>query len=176
MEEEVLKDRGAEVRFIAFSILIIQKRLYRIASLLLQDYLLLKEPQRITNRFTEVEFPIRIGEHNQFDDGLVGYWIEDRKTYKDKTFYAPQSCYIDHPEIETLYENKNDEQAKKTKPVNLVQNLEPETAQTLVMLIDPRSKVHASCGVLPSKAIQIPPEQYQAAMEAIQVVFFSGLY
>lgn len=131
--------------------------------------------QRRTDSFTKVKFPIRIGEHNQLDDGLVGYWIEEPNgTYKENTFYAPQSSYVEHHKIKTLYENKKDEETNKTTPVNLVQTLEPNTAHTLAMLIDPRSKVHASCGVLPSKAIQIPPEQFQAALEAIQVVFFTG--
>jgi hypothetical protein len=58
--------------------------------------------------------------------------------------------------------------------VNLEQTLEAKTAQTLVMLVDPRGKVHASCGILPAKTISIPPEQYLPALQAIEVTFLSS--
>jgi hypothetical protein len=32
--------------------------------------------------------------------------------------------------------------------------------QKLTMLLDPRGEVHVTCGILPTKAIRIPPEQY----------------
>ena len=32
---------------------------------------------RVDNEFTGVNFPVRLGEHKQFNDGLVGYFIEE---------------------------------------------------------------------------------------------------
>ena len=103
---------------------------------------------RTTHAFPQVKFPIRIGEYQQLNDCLVGYWVETAEgTYKDSTFYAPQSCYVPHPQVKTLFDNASDR--TPDTPVNLEQTLEANTAQTLVMLVDPRGQVHASCGILP---------------------------
>ncbi|MEH2241457.1 hypothetical protein [Nostoc sp.] len=128
---------------------------------------------RTTDAFPKVEFPIRIGEYQQFNDSLVGYWVETAEgTYKDNNFYAPQSCYVPHRQIKTLFDNAGDR--TPDTPVNLEQTLEANTAQTLVMLVDPRGQVNASCGVLPAKRISIPPEQYVPALQAIEVTFLSA--
>ncbi len=127
---------------------------------------------RTTNAFENVKFPIRIGEYQQFNDGLVGYWVEDNGTYKNDTFYAPQGCYVPHQQIKTLFDNATD--STPDTPINLEQTLEANTAQTLVMLIDPRGQINASCGVLPAKRISLPPEQYVPALQAISVTFLSA--
>jgi hypothetical protein len=51
----------------------------------------LKRNRRETNGFEDVQFPIRVGEYQQFNDGVVGYWKEVDGRYADDTFYAPQS-------------------------------------------------------------------------------------
>ena len=129
---------------------------------------------RTTQAFEKVKFPIRIGEYRQFNDSLVGYWVEkaDDGTYKDSVFYAPQSCYVPHEKIKTLFENEED--PTPDTPLNLEQTLEENTAQTLVMLIDPRGQVNATCGILPAKSISIPPEQYLPALQAIEVTFLAA--
>ncbi len=128
---------------------------------------------RTTHAFEQVKFPIRIGEYQQLNDCLVGYWVETAQgTYKDNNFYTPQSCFVPHPQIRTLFDNASD--TTPDTPVNLEQTLEANTAQTLVMLVDPRGQVHASCGVLPAKTISIPPEQYLPALAAIEVTFLSS--
>jgi hypothetical protein len=125
---------------------------------------------RTTHAFPKVKFPIRIGEYQQLNDSLIGYWVETADgTYKDNNFYAPQSCFVPHRQVTTLFDNPND-----PTPVNLEQTLEANTAQTLVMLIDPRGQIHASCGVLPAKTISIPPQQYVPALQAIEVTFLSA--
>ena len=128
---------------------------------------------RTRDAFPQVKFAIRIGEYQQFNDSLVGFWIETAEgTYKDSTFYAPQSCYVPHRQIKTLFDNAEDR--TPDTPVNLEQTLEPSTAQTLVMLVDPRGQVSASCGILPAKRISIPPEHYLPALQAIEVTFLSA--
>jgi len=128
---------------------------------------------RTTHAFPQVKFPIRIGEYQQLNDGMVGYWVETAEgTYKDSTFYAPQSCFVPHSQVKTLFDDARDR--TPDTPVNLEQTLEANTAQTLVMLVDPRGQVHASCGVLPAKTISIPPEQYVPALQAIEVTFLSA--
>ena len=46
--------------------------------------------------------------------------------------------------------------------------------QKLTMLIDPRGVVHATCGILPTKAIGISPDQYDKALRTIRITFRSG--
>lgn len=130
-------------------------------------------PSRTNDGFPKLKFPIRIGEYQQFNDSLVGYWVETvNNTYQDNIFYAPQSCYVPHPQIKTLFDHAND--PTPDTPVNLDQTLEANTSQTLVMLIDPRGRINASCGVLPAKSISIPPEQYLPAMQTIAITFLSA--
>jgi hypothetical protein len=121
---------------------------------------------RETDGFEKVKFPIRLGEYKQLNDGLLGYWLEgDNGSLKD-VFYAPQSDLegINHPAIE--FHNGNN-----PWPIDL--NLkDPPTL--LTMLIDPRGKVHATTGILPTKSIDIPPDQYQQALEKIEITFFSA--
>ena len=128
---------------------------------------------RVTHNFAGVKLPIRIGDYRQLNDALVGYWIEeDDNTYQDSLFYAPQSIYVPNENIKTLFENQDDE--TPDTPVNLQQTLEPETGQTLAMLMDPRGKINATCGLLPARVISIPPEQYAKALKAIEVTFLSA--
>lgn len=121
---------------------------------------------RETDGFEKVKFPIRLGEYKQLNDGLLGYWLEgDNGSLKD-VFYAPQSDLegINHPAIE--FHNGNN-------PWHIDLNLK-DPATLLTMLIDPRGKVHATTGILPTKSIDIPPDQYQQALEKIEITFLSA--
>jgi WD40 repeat protein len=55
-----------------------------------------KDSRRSTDGFTQVRFPIRIGEDQQLNDGLIGYFREDPNAegycFHKTTFYAPQSA------------------------------------------------------------------------------------
>lgn len=115
---------------------------------------------RDTDDATRVQFPIRIGEYAQLNDGLVGYWKEDGERFADDVFYAPQSDGIANPHI----------RAHNDGSFNLVQSVEAPP-QLLTLLFDPRGKLHATCGILPTKAIDIPPDQYVAALGAIEPTF-----
>ncbi|REJ50662.1 MAG: hypothetical protein DWQ58_14945 [Microcystis aeruginosa TA09] len=121
---------------------------------------------RETDGFEKVKFPIRLGEYKQLNDGLLGYWLEgDNGSLKD-IFYAPQSDLegINHPAIK--FHNGNN-------PWHIDLNLK-DPATLLTMLIDPRGKVHATTGILPTKSIDIPPDQYQQALEKIEITFLSA--
>ncbi|WP_287252933.1 hypothetical protein [Moorena sp. SIO4E2] len=123
----------------------------------------LKRNSRDTDGFDQVKFPIRLGEYHQFNDGLVGYWQEEEDGLSE-AFYAPQS------DLE-----RDTDHIKVHHPGNawhIDLNLE-NTPKLLTMLIDPRGKVHATCGILPTKGIDIPPDQYQEALEKIEITFLS---
>lgn len=50
--------------------------------------------------FTEVKFPIRIGEHHQLNDGIIGYWLEGDPNGR---FFSPQNLRRNPQEpLETL--------------------------------------------------------------------------
>ncbi|MFO0147511.1 MAG: hypothetical protein ACK525_01045 [Microcystis sp.] len=121
---------------------------------------------RETDGFEKVKFPIRLGEYKQLNDGLLGYWLEgDDGSLKD-IFYASQSDLegINHHAIK--FHNANN-------PWHIDLNLK-DSPTLLTMLIDPRGKVHATTGILPTKSIDIPPDQYQQALEKIEITFFSA--
>ncbi len=124
-----------------------------------------------TYGFEKVKFPIRIGEDQQLNDGLVGYWLEKNGEYENNIFYAPQSNI---KRKETSNESDQDliiTRAEKT--VNLEQSVSCKP-QILTMLFDPRGKVHATSGILPTKAIDIPKEQFVEALKAMEITFLTA--
>jgi hypothetical protein len=116
---------------------------------------------RETDEFTQVKFPIRLGEYQQLNDSLIGYWQENDGDLTE-TFYAPQSAMVNDPQIRT----------HSQEPLNLTQAI-ADAPQTVTMLMDPAGKVHATCGILPIKAIDIPPDQYKKAVQNIEITFLS---
>ncbi len=119
---------------------------------------------RDTDNFEQVKIPIRLGEYEQLNDGLVGYWQEEKDALSD-VFYAPQSDSnaVNDPQIK-FHSSDN--------PWHIDLNLANDP-KIFTMLIDPRGKVHATCGILPTKAIDIPPDQYQNSLEKIEITFLS---
>ncbi|GJM33960.1 MAG: hypothetical protein DHS20C18_29610 [Saprospiraceae bacterium] len=118
---------------------------------------------RQSEAFTDVEFPIRLGEYKQLNDGLVGYWLEEGDGYKDLQFFAPQSDIVDDPNIIT----------RSTSRFTLCQAVS-DTPKMLSLLLDPRGLVHATSGILPTKAIRIPPDQYAKALQRIEITFLTA--
>jgi len=117
---------------------------------------------RQTTGFTGVQVPVRLGDYRRLDDGLVGYWKETADGYED-TFYAPLSEPVDDPAIATHAAGE----------LTLLQSVDA-APQLLTLLVDPRGAVHATCGVLPVKTIDIPAEQYADALGRIQVTVTAG--
>jgi len=113
--------------------------------------------------FGDIRFPIRIGEHRQFNDGLVGYFVDAGKEHA--TFYAPQSAKTAaaHPAIK-IYD------AGRKEPLTLEQSFNDPPAD-LTLLLDPRCPVHITTGILPTKAIDIPRDQFMPAMERLEAMF-----
>jgi hypothetical protein len=121
---------------------------------------------RETEDYTEVRFPIRIGEYKQLNDGLAGYWIEEDGKFKDDIFYAPQSGRSGITESRIKVHRKNE-------PLNIYQTIS-SAPHKLTLLLDPRGAVHATSGILPAKAIRIPADQFVEALRNIEVMFLSA--
>jgi hypothetical protein len=118
-----------------------------------------------TQGLGDVEIPVRLGAHAQYDDGLCGYWIEDGALFRDELFMTPHGLPpgAPHEHIRVL----GDEPLREY-PIRL----RADGAQTFVtMLLDPRGVVHADCGLLPTKSIGIPPELFAQQAADLRVTF-----
>jgi hypothetical protein len=119
---------------------------------------------RSTDGFEHVKAPVRLGEWKQLEDGLAGYWLQDDKGKLGDTYFASQADTPNSAAIRTHAAG-----APFTIPI-----APADDPVTVVMLVDPSGPVHATCGLLPTKAISIPPEHYARALRAIQVFFLSA--
>lgn len=112
--------------------------------------------KRTDNNFSNIVFNVKIGDHVNFYDGVVGYFISDKCGQIDyNKFYTtdnllPLSSYYQGCDV-------ND----TTKGLKIL------------MLIDPRASIHISSGILPVKQIQIPDYLYVPALQKIHVTFLS---
>jgi hypothetical protein len=113
------------------------------------------------DKFTEVQFPFRLGEQDQLNDGLTVYWLEDGAgDYKDDAYIIPN--------YDEAADNPQDKECDF-----LYQSIDAPLLN-VTMLIDPRGVVHATTGILPAKAIQIPPDQYTAALKKIEMSYLAA--
>lgn len=131
--------------------------------------------ERDTDDLTEVKVPIRIGEYQQLNDGVIGYWKEQPMAeggyeYENNIFYAQQSNSHESDNIETQRDEPEINPEVDEGPINIIQSIS-SPPQQLTMLVDPRGSVHATAGILPSKVITIPPEQFAEALANIKVTF-----
>ncbi len=94
---------------------------------------------------------------------MIGYLIEESDSFKEDLFYAPQSDEV----------NENFINTRSKRNFNLCQSISGK-AITLTMLVDPRGKVHATSGILPTKAISIPTYHFEQALQDIEVTFHTS--
>ena len=113
-----------------------------------------------TNPMTGWQFNIRLGEPGQTSDGLIGYYGADYNT-----FYAA-----------AVPENVPD--TSYVTPIGtgsaLALPFDGETSAVLTLLMDPRSVVHATTGILPVVDVAIPQTFIDAALGRMQVTFRIG--
>ena len=117
------------------------------------------------HKFTDVRFPIRLGEHGQLNDGLCGYWVEEGSDFRDGFFHTPHGLNTgtSHERIKTP-----EEDLLTSYPLTVSLNDKPLTVS---LLLDPRGSVHATTGILPVKSIAIPPDYYQNQLASLRVTF-----
>ena len=115
--------------------------------------------------FTKVKFPIRLGEYHQLNDGVVGYWKEIPEgssenlgnSYENNWFYAPEIAVDGQGNIRNSREGVNLEQAIDDPPT------------CVSLLVDVQGVIHATCGIVPTKVIEIPMDQYRDALARMVV-------
>jgi len=130
---------------------------------------------------TSLEWPVRLGLADLYDDGLIGYFNDDQGFGQLNCVHKPidmiDAGYLKaiggedenylpmkfHPEVSHGV-------APLTVPV-----VTPEAGATFVtMLMDPRAAVHATTGLLPTSTVELPPQFTQKAMETMNVTFRVG--
>ncbi len=112
----------------------------------------------------DVQFPLRLGELANIDDGLVGFLLEnaDGSYQNGKLYSAAAAAPPSDP-------NHSVVQPAATT-IQLTLNAAP---QTLTMLMDPRCGVHATTGILPVEALSVPSDQYAQTMRSLGITFFT---
>lgn len=139
------------------------------------------DPRRHSGLIEDVNFRARLGEHAQLNDGLIGFWKELPRGSGytlSSTFFAPQADATDDAlrgDGKTVLMAPRVTDADGTKigeEFDLNFNLKLNApAQKVTMLFDPRARLHASVGIVPTKSIAIPPDQYTKALRDIEVAF-----
>ena len=121
-----------------------------------------QEENRRSADFAQCRFPVRLGDFERSNDGLVGYFIE-RENQADtyKTFYACTDAGNRSPSIVDPH--------KGLPPLWLCPA--DKDPRAVIMLVDPRAPVHAITGILPVKGISLPSGQFADAMKRIAVTF-----
>lgn len=112
-----------------------------------------------TDGYDQISVPINLGDPRQLNDGLIGYWEENSSGDLDNNVNVLTADLV---------------ASTKESARNTLQQTLTDDPVNLTMLMDPHGVVHATCGVLPVKVIDIPPDQYTKALKNIEVAFFSG--
>jgi hypothetical protein len=110
----------------------------------------MRRASRETNSFPQVLFPIRIGEHQRLNDGVLGFWLEDAAQRLGPVFYDVRGD--DDPLVQAL----------------------DFPSRYLTLLVDPRGETHATIGILPTRSLRIPAEMFRTALESMAVGFFTA--
>jgi hypothetical protein len=130
----------------------------------------LQRDNRETNDFEKVKIPVRLGERNQLNDGLVGYWLENETHELLNDFYSTGKETESDVRIASVNLLEIDDRGS----AGLQLDLEATSQKTLTMLVDPRGDVHATTGILPVKSIHIPRNMYTEALKNINITFLTA--
>ncbi len=123
----------------------------------------------------DVEFPVRIGEPGQLNDGVVGFWVEARDTAEDRQgngthFIEP---LVTPQRVPDEAGGTRDSSGAESSSGHLRLRLDDDAVH-LTVLMDPRGTLHATSGILPTSVIDIPPEQFAPALASISVSFLTA--
>ncbi len=113
---------------------------------------------RSTKGFTEVEFPVQLGNLDLPDDGTLGY-------------FAGQS-YDEFHTVHDLAERRTNYLVPPgSKPLTIAAN---GADHFITLLMDPRGSVTAEAAIVPTKALRIPRDLVEKPLEKMDVTFRVG--
>lgn len=106
----------------------------------------------------DMVFPLRLGDLSNIDDGLVAFLPEGPVATPYSTVFSSAAPEAGGNNVELPLPD--------TMHLKLNGGLTPVT-----LIVDPRSPVHATTGILPVGVVQIPPDQYAAALADLSLTF-----
>lgn len=129
-----------------------------------------------TDRFTQVQFRLRLGQYQSRNDGVLGYWLEKNGGFEQDTFTAQAANDDDlHRQLDLDVKNAGltfkinaHEAVEAIDDLNFTQSVADSALQT-TLLFDPRGSAHLTTGILPVKRIDIPRSLWEPALEAMRV-------
>ncbi len=122
--------------------------------------------KKFTQGYEDVKIPIRLGDYQQLNDGIIGYWKDgsDLKSIdlEDK-FYAP---------ISKRYEEEQSEIITSFDEIDIeIQQSLNDEPQYVTLLFDPRGSLNVTTGVTPVKTIDIPNQLFKDTLRKMQATF-----
>jgi len=117
-------------------------------------------------------FPVRLGHVDQRDDGTLGYFAPGPAGSGPDIVY--RSFLAVQPNLDL--QQAVSAQDRYVQAGNAHGDLRLRLGEPLdvTLLLDPRGSVHARCGILPTKAIQLPARYVTDALQAMNVSFRVG--
>ena len=125
---------------------------------------------RLNKDWTDIKLPVRLGEHRQLNDGLVGYWLTNDLISAKQ---GNSSATFISPEADASAISGNDSALGLYKSGSFETKWLPLTGGSLevTMLVDPRGVIHATTGILPAKSIQIDTKYYLDVIKKLNMWF-----
>lgn len=123
------------------------------------------------NNFTNVQFPVILGDLKQLDDGLVGYFKGAAGGGYDLTTFYTEGA---DPSSQTGVVQPAETNLLLTATPKVGPSEPPDFAdytQKVLMLVDPRASVHATTGILPTEQINIPSDMSSDALSTLEMSF-----
>lgn len=110
---------------------------------------------RTTNGVEQVNIETVIGTQDRFRDGVIGFFVADESgRYDFSRFYSPLTG--------------NDTPQVQPARVSLAAD---GRGLRLLMLVDPRARIHVMPGVLPTRSLTIPPDLTLPFLDRLSVTF-----
>jgi hypothetical protein len=151
-----------------------------------------RNEKRETYDFEKVDVPIRIGDYDLLNDGVIGFWYKDvgyvkidEEKEKISVFRAnPNTINLEDALYMPLFQKEKEAKAKQAvigkKKLQdgrgsflIDQNL-VEKPQIITLLLDPRGDMTVTAGVLPVKRVALPPKYYQDVLDKMQLHFLAS--
>jgi hypothetical protein len=120
--------------------------------------------QKKTAGIETLQFPVRLGSLQLYDDGLLGYFAGD--TYTAFNSVHTPANFQSGGYLNPIGYNGN--------YLSLPLNYPDFTTQYVTLLLDPRGDVHAFSALFPALTISLPPEYFVEALPRLSVTFRTG--
>ena len=120
------------------------------------------------NGLTQIDYPVVLGNFEDLEDGLFGFFKFEGGDYRYGNFYTmgADSAWesgVQLPSQSTI--------TVKPRPEFGAVTLEDAAFQKVLMLLDPHATVAATTGILPTKRVVIPPNMFSDSIRKMEVTF-----